>query len=181
MPSYSSNLAIPMLGSQPYASIHEDDEYEGCLGCCSGKDKRTRLDRAHQQPVNLNLVIDPAFFNRMPQAKESMSLPSTNTKRARRKKPKAVSGDSSSDESDASEASSFAIPLDPDAGLANQLSLHTSDKLEQMYKDKQVRWGRRKLKQRAIFDGVFSLLWLSEAIWAIGFGERCPPGGFAGW
>lgn len=57
-----------------------------------------------------------------------------------------------------------------------KLSAMDAIQLERRWKE-----GRSWLKKLTVVDGIMLSLWSAVSIYAIGFGERCPAGTFAGW
>lgn len=153
-------------------------------GCCGGRKKPKQ-----QQGMNVNLVIDPSMFQQLQDStrsrdshsKDSAKYKSRKSRQSRRESSEWDS--SSSEDSDDSAASSFRIPKQPqDDDMLEQAILSQQTSSKYSFANRQARENaRRRLKKHVVYDSFMAILWLAVSIWAIGFGERCPPGESAGW
>ena len=203
MPKQNSSQAgfmLPISGHQ-YSQLGDDDD--GCSCCCGGSSKKSKKQQ-QQQPMNVNLIVDPAFFTNasrsMPasysQAKalETARRASEKSKRSKKAKKRrryqhdkadqvdpssSDDDDNKSDSSDSSAASSFNIPDEP-AQDADPFSLQQSA-MTAMTQQRQRLIARSRLRKIAAFDFLWFVLWSVEVVWAIGFTPSCPPGTGSGW
>jgi hypothetical protein len=137
--------------------------------------------------MHINLIVDPTMFPaRMAPVAPQPERQRKKKKRKSRKPPEEEDSSSSSAESDTSSASdqsiasSFHIPRASD-GEKDPRNFSLSNQLDRFAQRERKAKARRRLVRIALFDGVFCLLWLVIAVWAIGFGKKCPAGTFNGW
>lgn len=145
-------------------------------GCCGSRKKQKGQQ---QQGVNVNLVLDPSMFA---QLQGSIRSEDSAKHKNRRRHSDEWESDSSSD-SDGSAASSFRIPKRPqDDDTLEQAILAQQTSSKYSFANRQAReHARSKSKKHVVYDSLMAIIWLSVSIWAIGFGERCPPGEYSGW
>lgn len=154
-----------------------------------GKEQQMMMQ---QQPMTVNLVVDPVALARLSGSAPPSRYDDSRSTRAEKGVGAShdVASSQRSDEADSEAENSddcdFAIPdssrrSNDKAGLTGLLQSSLMDPGAFAALEKRWKLARKRMRWRAFWDGLLGLLWAADAVWAIGWTGRCPPGSASGW
>ena len=133
-----------------------------------------------QQPMTVNLVLDPATLASLTGAKPRESKPPSRYDDSGYTEDAKSDDGHDVDQNDAQDDGDFHIPSSSrTGGNAGQLSV--IDTMSSMALQDKWKAARRQMKRQLLWDILLALLWSSESVWAIGFTGSCKPGTGEGW
>lgn len=194
-----NGIVLPIFSSsQGYNAIGGK---KGGFGRKNKKSKKGYMMYGQQQPMTVNLVMDPNMLKAAGFSGSASSKPPSRyddfgideeDEEFRAMKINKIrneleiikeeeEGYSENDDHDFDIPNSEELRRKKQRRRDNQPFSRMMDTMSIMKLQDKWREARRRMKKLALLDATWSIIWLAEAFFAIGFGGSCKPGSAAGW
>lgn len=188
--SAAGGMVLPIFAS----SSHDYNALSG--GGKKQKKKgrgKTKYGMQHQQPMTVNLVVDPSMLGlgpKPPSRYDDSGFDEAEEEEALRREAAHLDGvDENGDEHEHDH--DFDIPdtsrleakrreqilgRATGGGLGGMLDTMSAMRLQDKWRE-----ARRRMRWMAWIDAAWAVIWYAESLFAIGFGKSCKPGSASGW